>query len=57
MFKFKKFFNLRFIIWALFNKNKFREMNDYRIVLSRFIDINSNIMMIMLGSIMLNRFV
>lgn len=54
--KYKKNTVLKFILWSLFNRSQIDDVADSRVVLSRFIDINSYIMMVLLAAMTFNRF-
>ena len=47
---------MRFLFWSIFNKQKFNDYDDYRIVASRCIDINTNLMMSVFTGYFTNRF-
>jgi len=47
---------LSFILWGIRNRNEINDLSDKRIVISRFIDINSYIMVVLLAALTLNRF-
>ena len=47
---------MRFLFWSIFNKQNFNDYDDYRIVASRCIDINTNLMMSVFAGYFTNRF-
>ena len=53
---YQKWLSTKFIFWTLFNKDKFHVVDDYRTILSRFIDINTSLMLVMFGSFVSYRF-
>ncbi len=56
VFKYKRRTVFKFLMWGIFNRNQIEDPSDTRIVISRFIDINSYIMMVLLAAMTLNRF-
>ena len=54
--KYKKSTVLKFIIWGMFNRKEIEDVADSRVVISRFIDLNSYIMMVLLATMTFNRF-
>jgi len=53
---YKKNTVFKFILWTLLNHNEIQDPSDSRAILSRFIDINSYIMMVLIAGLAFNRF-
>lgn len=46
----------KFLVWGMMNRNEITDVSDNRTVISRFIDINSYVMMVLLAAMTMNRF-
>ena len=54
--KYKERFTFRFLYWGIFNKQKFANPIDYRIVACRIFDVNFEILSCVVMGICLNKF-